>query len=208
MANINMLQWNGRSVLANKGTLERYLFDKNISICFLSETWFKRKMNIHFSGYNIYREDRHDGYGGVALLLKSSLAVSPTPLYHKINNVMTISIAVRLPSGKTINLYSIYVKPGLSIAQNDWKNFFGSLKKPFLVGGDFNCHNVAWGCSTTDRLGKNLLEAIDECNLIYLNNGKETILSRPGSINKSAIDITISTADVAHLFDWTWMIRH
>lgn len=58
---MNMLQWNCRSAVANKVNLEYLLYQNQISIALLSETWFKSKYYYNFKGYKCFRPDRADG---------------------------------------------------------------------------------------------------------------------------------------------------
>lgn len=68
---LNILQWNARSAVANKTTLEKFLFDQNVHIALISETWFKPGVFVNFPGYNIIRDDRTDGKTGVAIFFKN-----------------------------------------------------------------------------------------------------------------------------------------
>lgn len=154
MANVSFLQWNARSIKTNKGYLEKFLYDNKIDIGLISETWLKKSNFINFTGYNVFRNDRDDGYGGVAILLKKLIKFYNSPTFHQINDIMCNSISIKIQSGKKLNIYSIYVKPNLKITLNEWKKFFNSLEKPFIIGGDFNSHNYVWGCSTVDTIGK------------------------------------------------------
>lgn len=67
-----LVQWNGRSVVSNKGVLEKFIFEKNIQIALLNETQFKPSSIINFTGFTMIRSDRDDGYAGVAILIKKS----------------------------------------------------------------------------------------------------------------------------------------
>ncbi|XP_072375913.1 uncharacterized protein, partial [Diabrotica undecimpunctata] len=62
-----------------------------------------------------------------------------------------------------------------------------NIPKTFIVGGNFNSHNLAWDCEVDDRLGKDLLDAIEYCNLEYLNDGSPT---------------PICSRDIASYFRW------
>lgn len=71
--NLKICQWNCRSAIANKTNLEHLLEDNKVDVALLSETWFKPGRYVAFSGYNVERNDRHDGHGGVAILIKTSI---------------------------------------------------------------------------------------------------------------------------------------
>lgn len=196
------MQWNSRSVISNKGLLEKYIFDNKLNAVLLSETWLKKKNNINFTGFNIFRCDRDDGYGGVAILLRNNFTYVQTPNFYNINNLMCISISVKICKSLKVNIYSIYAKPNLKISTREWVRFFDSLEKPFIVGGDFNCHHTGWGCSVTDTAGTELLSAIEDCQLNYLNDGSETLIPNPNHKNKSSIDLTICSTDLTTMCEW------
>ncbi|KAG5884009.1 putative RNA-directed DNA polymerase from transposon X-element, partial [Gonioctena quinquepunctata] len=69
---------------------------------------------------------------------------------------------------------------------------------PFQV--DFNAHHVAWGNEFDDTYGKHLLEAIEKCNLVFINNGSRTLATSQRHI---AIDITLCSSDISHSFSWS-----
>lgn len=168
----------------------------------MSETWLKNNTNIVFSGYNVFRTDREDGYGGVAILSKKSFAFSNTKTFYNIAEVMCTSINIKLDKQLDINFYSIYAKPNLKISEREWTKFFDSLQRPFILGGDFNCHHCVWGCSLIDVAGNNLLSAIENCNLTILNTGEETLIRSPLRTNKSAVDLTICSTDIVTACNW------
>lgn len=39
---VKILQWNGKCVISNKRSLEKYIFDNNLKIALLCLTWFKK----------------------------------------------------------------------------------------------------------------------------------------------------------------------
>lgn len=49
--------------------LELLLSQEKVHICIISETWLEPDSALRISGYNIYRQDRFDSYGGVAVLI-------------------------------------------------------------------------------------------------------------------------------------------
>lgn len=197
----NICQWNCRSAIANKNNLEHLLAQNDIHIALLSETWFKPNKYISFSGYNVIRQDRDDGRGGVAILIKSNLKFTEI-LGPQLNNIMYTGIRINNINNTEISIISIYIKPQTKISRQTWSNFFKTVKKPFLIGGDFNAHHMAWGCQESNIYGINLLEAMEINNIIYLNNGNFTRLSPYGGLN-SAIDLTLTSPCLQHMLNWS-----
>ena len=165
MANLKICQWNCRSAIANKDNLECLLRTNKIDIAFLSETWFKPGKYINFSGYNVVRKDRQDGRGGVAILIKIGIIYQETD-YPFIDGIMYTGIIVK-NDGSEFSLISLYKKPQVNVNVDSWNRFFGTLKKPFMVGGDFNAHHLAWGCLDNNFSGNSLVESLDHNKRIF-----------------------------------------
>lgn len=70
---MKILQWNARSAISNKLSLESFLASENIAIAIISETWFKRDVYVNFRGFNTIRCDGRDGYGGSAILIRCNI---------------------------------------------------------------------------------------------------------------------------------------
>ncbi|KYQ50121.1 hypothetical protein ALC60_10814 [Trachymyrmex zeteki] len=68
--------------------------------------------------------------------------------------------------------------------------------------GDFNAYHISWGCFKSDRLVRALLNMVDVNRACIMNDGSPTLLTPPGT-NKSVIDITIISADLAPLCETT-----
>ena len=72
---------------------------------------------------------------------------------------------------------------------------------PFLLAGDFNCHHYSWGSTVSDSHGLNLLQAVEDENLVIVNDGSPTRLTPPNAPS-SAVDLCIVSSNIAPLVDW------
>ncbi|KAI5731334.1 hypothetical protein M8J77_008389 [Diaphorina citri] len=168
-------KWNARSAVANRISLERALFEQNIHIALISETWFKPGKFINFPGYNIIREDREDGKAGVAIFLKTNTFYKANLSYYKISNMQSCAVSLTYDENP-ISIVSFYNSPSNNITSQEWRRFFDSFHGPCIIGGDSNCHHQAWGCSMTDTKGRSLLDAMDDSNLFLMNTGEPTLM--------------------------------
>lgn len=107
---LNILQWNARSAVANKSSLEKALYEQNIHIALISETWFKPGKFVNFPGYNVIREDREDGKAGVAIFLKTDIYYKENHSYYKIRNVQSCAVTVTY-NENPLNIVSFYNSP-------------------------------------------------------------------------------------------------
>lgn len=196
---LKICQWNCRSAIANKDNLEHLLYTHKIKVALLSETWFKPGVYVNFSEYNTVRKDRADGKGGVAILIKNNIKYNEINLPH-IDNCMHVCITINVNNNIKLSLVSLYVRPQSRINLYDWNLFFNAIPKPFVVGGDFNAHHMAWGCDHNDVYGNVLMNSLDYNNLIYLNDGSPTYVGYQRQ--SSAIDLTICSPQFQHNLEW------
>lgn len=70
---INILQWNAQSLKPKLIAFRELLIKENIHVAILSETWLDSEDKVNISGYNVYRRDRFDSYGGIAIVVHKSI---------------------------------------------------------------------------------------------------------------------------------------
>lgn len=194
-----IIQWNCRSIIPKKTDLI-YLINKyNPTVIALSETWLNPVYLFNIPGYICLREDRFDGYGGVAILIKKSVNFTqinfPSSAYSDIINVIGIKI-------DNIAILSIYLSRSSRDILNEVSNLFANLARPFLVLGDFNCHHQSWGSEISNSDGIYLLDILHANNLCLLNTGAPTRRTKPNE-HKSAVDLSVCTPNLASSFSWS-----
>ena len=133
---LKLLQWNVRSVSKNRTDLSFLANKHDIDIAILSETWLLPNQNFTFSGYRVYRSDRHDGYGGSAILIKKSIAAAEIPIDTKNSKFQATCIKL-----KNLSLISIYNSPSNILSDQQLNNLISNIDSPFLLLGDFNFHH-------------------------------------------------------------------
>lgn len=191
MAGTTILQWNCRSLNANKNALSRLLQNYKVDIALLSETWLKPgKTPPRIKNYNIVHTDRNDGYGGSAILIRKSVPYSEITITHQLQDIIQISCIKTKLLNKECAILSMYTKPKHKLSSIFWNNIINQCNNEILMGGDLNSHHLTWGSASTDKEGENLINAIDLNNLCILNDGSETVCQHP-SYKKSAVDISI-----------------
>lgn len=193
-----IIQWNCRSIVPKKHDLI-YLLNKHSPVVVaLSETWLKPGYLFKVPGYTCLRDDRYDGYGGVALLVRNSIDFSRISFSSLISNDAINIVGIKIYN---ISIVSIYLARSSFIILNSINNLLSSLSDPFLLLGDFNCHHQMFGCGTTDTNGVHLVEILDLQNLCLLNTGSPTRRTKPNE-KPSAVDLSICTPDLASSHSW------
>ena len=113
------------------------------------------------------------------------------------------AVAVRVHFGhREITFCSLYLPPGTAFPVAELRRLLLELPAPVLIVGDFNAHGTAWGCDHTGPRGRVLESFICDESLCILNTGQRTHFTVPSG-QTSALDLTLSSPQLAHLFTWS-----
>lgn len=194
-----IIQWNCRSIIPKKTDLIFMINKYNPIVIALVETWLKPGYVFNIPGYTCLRDDRLDGYGGVAILIKNCISFSPITFPSHAFSERINLVGLQLDN---ISIISIYLSRSSFDILNEVNNLFSVLTRPFLILGDFNCHHQSWGCGITNSDGERLIEILDVNNLCVLNTGVPTRRTLPNE-NFSAVDLSICSPSLASSFSWS-----
>lgn len=191
-----ILQWNSRSLFANKSDLIQLLDEHDVSVAAISETWLKPSFHLRIPGYYCLRHDRPDGKGGTALIIHNSIPFKQINIHTPSDDIQIIAAVL-----SDITILSIYIPPSTTFIENEWAPILTQICSPFMILGDFNAHSPSWGSKITNRSGRNLLDFIDTHNLCFLNDGSPTRFTPPHQ-RKSAVDLSLCSYSLASKCSW------
>lgn len=207
LSKLNILQWNCRGV-SNK-THEIHKLSNQFDILLLCETFLKPEKRVNFNilkQFNIIRSDRTvNKGGGLAFVIRKNLTFSKIgSIFTREDEFETLAVSIDSSMGELL-VVLVYRVPGKLTPPTYWKNFFNSIKNSgfntVFIGGDFNCHSTLWGSSHVCPNARNLCDELDVTDLILLNNGSPTLLSRPPNPG-SALDLTFVTSNLYTTSSW------
>lgn len=193
----HFLQWNSRSLTPKKPDLINLINRHSLSVVAVTETWFRPGSRFRVSGFSCLRDDRYDGCGGSALLIKRSFPFSQIQLPPHSEEINAVAAKIM-----GVNFVSIYIPhPHIRLIP-DLSTILFSVPPPLIILGDFNCHNTSWGSSHSDTFSSFLLDLFDDINVCVLNDGSPTRRVRPGQDPRSAVDLTACSPDLSSLLSW------
>ncbi|XP_052739677.1 RNA-directed DNA polymerase from mobile element jockey isoform X2 [Bicyclus anynana] len=192
-----IVQWNSRSVKNKKIEITSLIKHHHPVIVALSETWLRPESSFRIPGFACLRDDRHDGHGGCALLIKKSLVYSQIPL--SINSQNINIVAARILNKTFVSIYIPY--PNNNI-KDELVSLLLQLPTPLILLGDFNCHHISWGCYYSDSFSNVLIDIFDRINVCILNDGSPTRRVYPGQDPRSAVDLSACPPDIAISTSW------
>ena len=199
MAN-NIIQWNINGMTHKIPFLNKVISDKNPLVLCIQETHFKDNYYKNLKNYECYYRNRCQvtkACGGVATYINQNLKAFKIPIT---TNLEIVAVTVQI-NNKSLTIANFYLPNSQSINQFELQNVIDQLPKPFLLLGDFNCHNTIWGSNYTDSRGHMIEDIIDINNLVILNNGSPTHFNAANA-STSIIDLSICTTSLAEIFDW------
>lgn len=199
---INIIQWNCRSLLPKIDSFKFLVHNYNCDAFALSETWLtKTDENLNFHNFNIIRQDRADGYGGVLLGIKKTC-----PFYRisfpSLSGIEVVAIHTQI-KGKDITIASLYLPSSIRVSQRELKEILDVLPEPRLLLGDFNSHGTGWGEPKDDNRSTLIYNLCDNFNLTILNTGEVTRIARPPR-EGSRLDLSLCSRTLS--LDCTWKV--
>ena len=194
---IVVAHWNIRGLRANIHQFRNYLDHTRISpdiIC-LQETFLKEKYQTpKFVNYNVIRKDftKHSR-GGLAILIKTGISFTVLNT-DEIENVEVFSVNIKTETGH-LEIVNTYIAPDIKLTKTQIEKIFPL--KSAIVLGDFNTHSKSWGCTNVNERGQILEEILNDKQLTVLNTGQPTRIPSINSKNRSVIDLSIVTKELA-----------
>lgn len=198
--NLSILQWNIRSVWSNNANLIKLINEKQPDLIALSETWLNHTYTFNIPSYFTLRDDRQDGKGGTALLIKNNLNfkinqhnIDPHLLNSNFQSITFLE--------NNLTIFNIYIPPHVKLLKESWLNLLVDFPGPKIVLGDFNGQHPSWGSTTTNHNGKIIEGALEELDLVILNDGSPTRITPPEH-NISVVDLSLVSSHMANHASW------
>lgn len=198
---LNICQWNCRSIRPKLIAFENVLLQEKIHIAVLCETWLEPDSHLKLSNYNIYRSDRHDGYGGVAIITHKSLKSHTVHVQNPNPHIQVLHLKV-YNCADIQNIIAVYCPPSAVTTHSDWDRVLSISTRKSLILGDMNSHHINWS-HKTDNIGKQVFDSLVDYNLVTLNDGSPTLVKLiNGHLHQSAPDLSITSPDIALKCSW------
>lgn len=150
-----IIHWNCRSIKNKIHELQQLILDFKLDIASLNETHLSNRHKLNIRGFKVYRHDRNQFGGGVALVIKNNIEHYLIKVPELIN-IEAIGVIVQHAS-KNVLVISAYLPPEKKLINQDLHKLL-SLHTHVLILGDLNCKHVSWNCPTNNQNGKILLD--------------------------------------------------
>lgn len=191
-SSLRLALWNANGISNHIPEVITFLQLQDIDVLLVSETHATARTVIKIPRYSIYLSNHPDGtaHGGSAVIIKNSIAHHEWNSFQT-NKIQSSSIKVQVLHYPLI-IAAVYSPPRHAISAEEYVELLQSLDARFIIGGDWNAKNVAWGSRLTNPKGRNLLRVLQNHNCNYLSTGEPTYW--PTDTNKipDLLDFAIS----------------
>ncbi len=198
----SVIQWNCRGVKPNFNEI-KMLSDLHKTVIFCLQETYIKTVDYSMRGFTCYNKISHDiggrACGGVSVFVRNGTIHSRVQL-----NTVLQAEAVTITVGKVFTVCSLYLPPSEPIDVLELESLILQLPAPFLLLGDFNAHNVVWGCDNNNNRGNIIYKYIMDNSLCLLNDESYTYL-HPGSGSFTAIDLSLSSPGI--YMDFTFNVE-
>jgi len=193
-----VLHWNIRGAINNRDTLILLVRDYDPDIICLNETFLSVNKHFHIKKYNIIRDDRDDGRGGIAILIKKGIQcnIIHTDFINRPNHCQFMALEL-----DGLGLVAMYNPPDITLSIETLQRIVDIFNNTFLLVGDLNAQNMAWGSSSNNRNGNIFEGFLESSGLVLLNDGSPTRLVNPGQ-GVSAPDLAVCGLGGSSLIQW------
>lgn len=174
----------------------------------LSNTWLLTSRKLNIPHYNLFKSDRSDSYGDVAIPVHSSLKVRLIDINLNLkqsfcnNKIDIISIVLLDSSNTPFSVWSCYIPNDAKIPNQLWVSLFQLTCNRCFIGVYFNSHHLAWGFTFAFNHGNAIYDTVNFLGLCILNSGAATHQGRPNCSN-STIDISFSSPNLVWFTTWS-----
>ena len=111
------------------------------------------------------------------------------------------AVAVSVSLEKEITICSLYIPQNFTLHSQHLNSLLEQLPSPYLLVGDFNGHNMLWGCSKNNVRGE-IIENFIEANDLCLMNDKSHTYLHPATGTFSSLDLSLCHPSLILDLDW------
>ena len=126
-----------------------------------------------FAGFTVFRSDRNQHGGGVALFVNSVYLPTPIAINQSRNDYEAIGVEVKLSNGQSLAIVTAYFPPGVEVDVAMFADIENRFEHSILLG-DFNAKSPVWGLQPqSNRSGELLADYLDQSNFIIANDSHQ-----------------------------------
>jgi hypothetical protein len=138
----------------------------------ISEPHFTEKSHLKLPNHAVYHTNHPAGTarGGTDIIIKNSIK------HHQLNNyskdfLQATSVSVE-DSVSLLTISAVYLPPKHTVKQEQLEDYYNTLGRRFIAGGDYNAKHSDWGSRLITPRGCELFNTMERNNLKHLPTGE------------------------------------
>ena len=201
-SHLRVLSWNCRSIEQRGDGMVAEKLAYSCDILCLQETKLGQDKTFKVHGYQdpVYNRNSH----GELILVAEGIKFSTLDLQRWSSENLHL-VGIELYDQPVRYVINVYARCTTLTKQDDWlvlDDIQEAMPGRLLFCGDFNARGNEWGNTITNPQGIALEDALDSCNLVFLNDGSMTRLAQRNGESDSAIDLALVTPSLVPSSDW------
>lgn len=192
ITNINIINWNANGLRYKLAELIYFAQIHDIHVISITETRLRPDIKINIPNYAVFRADGNSDQRGVLLAVKNDLNPQQISLPQNLKILEAVGASIHTSKGKVM-FVSAYNSPASSKPLD-----VGSLGEIFrletrvVISGDLNSRHSQWGCRTTNKNGRKLLNFTLQNNIELIYPSEPTRFPTTQRVSPSVLDLTLT----------------
>jgi hypothetical protein len=171
---LKLALWNANGLTQHTGEL---------TACYSQRRTSLKKSYPKLPNYTVYHTNHPAGNArdGTAIIIKYS---------NKHPSSQDFLQATRVSAKDSVSLLTIsavYLPPKHTVKQEQLKDFYSSLGRRFIAGGDYNAKHTDWGSRLITPGGREVLKTMERNNLKHLSTGEHMPVGQESNPGLSCI---------------------
>jgi hypothetical protein len=135
----------------------------------ISETHFTEKSYLKLQNHTVYHTNHP---AGTAIIIQNSIK------HHQLNNysqdfLQATSVLVE-NSVDLLTISAVYLQPKHTIKQEQLEDYYNTLGRWFIAGGNYNAKHTDWASTLITPRGREVFNTMKRNNLKHLSTGEPT----------------------------------
>jgi hypothetical protein len=155
---------NAKGLSQRTKELKTFISLHNIDVILISETHFTEKSYLKLSTYTVYHTNHpaRNARPETAIIIKNSTKYHQLISYSQ-DFLQATSVSVN-NSVSLSTVSAVCLPPKHAVKQEQLEDFYNTLGRWFIAGGDYNAKHTDWGSRLTTPRGCKVLKVMERNN--------------------------------------------
>ncbi|KAJ8910998.1 hypothetical protein NQ315_011263 [Exocentrus adspersus] len=189
---LRVASWNINSFTQGKRELQEVVNRLDIDVMAIQETLLIEADRASLPGYTLYRKERQQRRGGVALAVRRGIEHYSVHV-PEMETIEAIAVGIRTERYGEITVASCYHPPNRTVEIQDLEALM-AIGPALIAIGDFNAKALDWNCLTQNYSGAELRRFLANNNDVHAVGPEELTYDGLGRTRPDVLDIALLKA--------------